>query len=230
MPLPWKCQIRPFFGIALDHALDDLVGGLVLLVAADDLDAAVLLVGGEEGEVLQDVQHHLGPEHALDRGLDVVQLRLPRWFSVVAPRAPHLDGHADGAVAEQLALGGKGEDVRHEHGRHLLLVDLVDLEGAVEPGHGAARGRLGLADDQRQAVDQEDHVEALLHRAGLVGPLVGDDELVVGRAAASTRRTGTCSPCGPKGMVFSPRSQAMKFSLARTRPSACTESRMARRS
>ena len=28
---------------------------------------------------------------------------------------------------------------------------------------------------------------------------------------------------GPKGIVFSPRSQAMKFSLARTSPSACTE-------
>ena len=51
--------------IARHHPGHDLVGGLVLLVAADDLDAAVLLVGGEEGEVLEDVQHHLGPEHAL---------------------------------------------------------------------------------------------------------------------------------------------------------------------
>ena len=34
--------------VALDHAVDDLVGGVVLLVAADDLDAPVLLVGGEE--------------------------------------------------------------------------------------------------------------------------------------------------------------------------------------
>ena len=100
---------------------------------------------------------------------------------LVAPRPPHVDGHADRAVAEHLALGGEGEDVRHEHRRHLLLVDLVDLERAVEPSHRAARRRLGLADDQRQAVDEEHHVEALLHRAGLVGPLVGD------------RRAG-CSP------------------------------------
>lgn len=41
-------------------------------------------------------------------------------------------------------------------------------------------------------------------------------------------RTGVCSPFGPKGIVFSPRSQAMKFSFARTSPSPCTESKMAR--
>ena len=39
--------------IALDHSGDDLVGGLVLLITADDLDAAVFLVGGKEGEVLK---------------------------------------------------------------------------------------------------------------------------------------------------------------------------------
>ena len=34
------------FRMAGDDALDDLVRGLVLLVAGDDLDAALLLVGG----------------------------------------------------------------------------------------------------------------------------------------------------------------------------------------
>ena len=37
--------------VSLHHAGHDLVGGLVLLVAADDLDAPVLLVGGKDGEV-----------------------------------------------------------------------------------------------------------------------------------------------------------------------------------
>jgi len=37
---------------------------------------------------------------------------------------------------------------------------------------------------------------------------------------ASTSRTETCSPLWPKGIVFSPRNQAMKFSFARTSPSA----------
>ena len=114
----------------------------------------------------------------LHRGLDVVQLAF-LLVVLVAPGPPHVDGHADGAVAVALPFGGKGKDVRHEHGRHFLLVDLVDLEGAVEPGDRAAGGRLGLADDQRQAVDHEDHVEPLLHRAGLVSPLVGDGEPVV---------------------------------------------------
>src|SRR5262245_66336882 len=92
--------------IALDYTGDDLVSGLVLLIAADNLDAPVLLIGSEEGEVLQDVQHHCRPQHALDRGLDVLQLTLV-LIIVVAPWSPHLDGHADGAVAEQATLGGE---------------------------------------------------------------------------------------------------------------------------
>ena len=43
--------------LTFDHSLDDQVRALVLLVAEDDLDAAVFFVGGEDGEVLQDVQH-----------------------------------------------------------------------------------------------------------------------------------------------------------------------------
>src|SRR2546428_287594 len=109
--------------IALDYTGNDLVGGVVLLVAADDLNASVLFVGGEDGEVLQDVEYHSGPQHALDRGLDVLQLALVLVI-VIAPRPPHLDGHADGAVAEQAALSGEREDIRHEHGRYFLLVDL----------------------------------------------------------------------------------------------------------
>jgi hypothetical protein len=42
--------------VALHHTLHDLVGGEILLVAADDLDEPVLLICGEEREVLQDVQ------------------------------------------------------------------------------------------------------------------------------------------------------------------------------
>src|SRR5215831_18351544 len=131
--------------VALDYTGDDLVRGLVLLVAADNLDTPVLLVGSKEGEVLQDVQHYRRPQHTLDRGLDVLQLTL-LLIVVVTPWPPLLDGHANGAVAEQAALGGEREDVRHEYGRHFLLVDLVDLEGTVEPDDGAARGCLGLAD------------------------------------------------------------------------------------
>jgi hypothetical protein len=47
--------------VAPHHAGHNLVGSLVLLVATDDLDAPVLLVRGEDGEVLQDVKHHGGP-------------------------------------------------------------------------------------------------------------------------------------------------------------------------
>jgi len=47
-----------------NDALNDLIGCMILLVAADELDLAMLLIGGEDGEVLQDIEHDLGPEHA----------------------------------------------------------------------------------------------------------------------------------------------------------------------
>ena len=189
---------QALFRIALHHAVDDLIGGEILLVTADDLDAPVLFVRGEKGEVLQDVEHHFGPEHAGDRCLHVVKLAFFLVF-LVAPWAPHVDGHADGAVAEQTALGGEGENVRHEHGRHLFFVDLVHLKGPVEPGHRTARGRLGLADDHRQAVDEKDQVEPLLHRAGLIGPLVADRQPVVGGLGSIHQPHGHMLAVGAEG-------------------------------
>src|SRR5215510_8511361 len=66
------------------------------------------------------------------------------WLSS-SRHGPHISiGMRIGTVAEQAPLSGEREDIWHEHSRHFLLVDLVDLEGAIEPGHRAARGRLGL--------------------------------------------------------------------------------------
>ena len=123
----------------------------------------------------------------------------------VSPWPPHFDGHADGAISQQLSLGGKGEDIGHEHGRYLLLVDLVDLESSIKPGHGAAGGCLGLAYHQRQAVDHKDHIEALLHRPGLVGPLVGHGEPVVGRVEGVHQTHGHMLAARAEGHgLFSP--------------------------
>ena len=57
LPEPWKCQIRPLLDLAEQHPLDDQVGRLELLEPGDDLDLAVLLVGGEDREEPQEVQH-----------------------------------------------------------------------------------------------------------------------------------------------------------------------------
>ena len=174
-----KMPNQPLFRISCHHAVHDLVGGEILLVTADELDAAVFLVGGKDSEVLQDVEHHLGPQHIGNRRLDVVKLAFLLVF-LVAPRSPDVDGHADGAIAVIAALGGEGEDIRHEHGRCLFLVNLVDLKRAVEPGHRAARRCLGLADNQWQAINDKHHVKALFHRPGLVNPLVAYRQPIVG--------------------------------------------------
>lgn len=141
------------------HAGHHLVRRLVLLVAADHLDAPVLLVRGEEGKILQDVQHHAGPHQALHRCAHMTEVALLLML-LIAPRPPEVDGHADAAVAQTAAFGGEGEHVRHKHGRDLLLVDLVHLIRPVEPRHRATRQRLRLADHQRQTVHQKDHIKA----------------------------------------------------------------------
>src|SRR5690349_9723412 len=119
-------------GKALHHAVDHLVRSLVLLVAADDFDAAMLLVGREEREVLQDVEHNLWTKHPLNRRLDVPQFAFV-LVVVVPPRTPHVDGHSYGTVAIETPLGGERKHVRDEHRGRLLLVNLVDLERTIEP-------------------------------------------------------------------------------------------------
>ena len=108
----------------------------------------------------------------------LIEIRNTGFVLLRPPRPPEVDRHPYGAVAVDPALGGEGEDVGDEHGRHLLLVDLIDLVCAVKPGHGATGGTLCLADHERQSVDDEADVGPLLHGSGLVDPLVGDDEVV----------------------------------------------------
>src|SRR5258708_7140049 len=97
---------------------DDPVRRLILLVAANHLDAPMLLVRGEERKVLQDIQYHTGPNQALDRRPHMAQFALV-LIIVIAPRPPEVDGHADASVTEHPSFGGEGERVRHKHGRDL---------------------------------------------------------------------------------------------------------------
>lgn len=71
-----------FFGDARQHALDDLVGAFVLLVAADDLEAALFFVGGEEGEVGENVEEDVGAEKIRDGFCQLGQTRFERTRSV----------------------------------------------------------------------------------------------------------------------------------------------------
>ena len=169
---------QALLGIALDHAGHHQVSAFVLLITADDLDAPVLLVGGEQGEILQDVQHHMGAQHGTDGTLHVRKRSLGLVLALV-PRPPDIDGHAHRAVAIALALGGKGEDVGHEHLRHALFIAVVNVAGPVHPGHRRAHRRLGLADHQRDAIDQHNDVEAAAAFLDRIDPLVGDHVIVV---------------------------------------------------
>ena len=60
---------QPFFDVAHNDTLDNLIGGLVLLIAADDFDLTVLFVCSEKRKVLQDIQQDLWPQHTNGSGL-----------------------------------------------------------------------------------------------------------------------------------------------------------------
>ena len=58
-----KMPDQPLFDVARNDTLDNLIGGLVLLIAANDLDLTVLFVSSEKRKVLQDIQQNLWPQH-----------------------------------------------------------------------------------------------------------------------------------------------------------------------
>mgnify|MGYP000976736529 CR=1 FL=1 len=164
--------------LAGEHPLDDQVGRVVLLVAADDLDPALLAVGGEQREVGEDVEDDRRPQEALHRRLHADE-RAQSGLVVAAPGAPQLDRSANRAIHQLLALGGDAEDVGDEQLGDVDLVVVVELGRGVEPAHRLANRGLGLDDDQRETVDQEDEVGTALGPACPEDELVGDDVVVV---------------------------------------------------
>jgi len=75
-----KMPDESFFACAPEHALDDLVGAFVLLVAADDFEAALFFVGGEEGEMGENVEEDVGAEQIRDGFCQLRQTRF--WLGV----------------------------------------------------------------------------------------------------------------------------------------------------
>ena len=53
---------QPFAGLTSQHPLHNQVGGFHLLVAGHHLDAAALVVGGEEREVGEEIKNHRRPQ------------------------------------------------------------------------------------------------------------------------------------------------------------------------
>ena len=168
---------EPLLRVAGDDALDDLVRGLVLLMAGDDLDTALLLVRGVRGEAGQEVQDDVRPQHRIDGLFDALQRRR---FAVCLdpPGSPQVHRQTDGAIAELLALGGDRDDVRDEQLGDVAFVVVVDLNRRVEPALARPDGRLRLDHDERNAVDQQHEISALLAGTSAARELRGDDVLV----------------------------------------------------
>ena len=164
--------------VAGDYAFDHLVRTFVLLVAGDDLDSLLALVGGVGGEVRQQVEHDVRSQHRIDGVADLFDRR-QGGFIFQSPRTPELDRHADRAVAELLALGGDRERVGNEEFGDVAFVVVVHLQCAVEPTLARADGGLRFDQDDRDAVDEHHQIGPLRDGAGLEGVLLSDDVLVL---------------------------------------------------
>ena len=159
-----------------DHARDDLVDAIHLLVAGNDLDTLLALLRGEGREAGQHVQHHRGPQH---RGGGLLHLAERLLAVAVPPGPPHIDRHPDRAVAEFLAFRRHRQDVGHEQLGHIALVVVMHLECGVQPALARAHRRLSFYEHQRHAVDQQHQIGALFGLARADGELLGDDEAVL---------------------------------------------------
>jgi len=125
----------------------------------------------EEGEEDGRIEHRNRGFGRVREGGRASRLRSP-------PRRPDRERRADGAVAVGLALGAEREEVRDEESRDGLLVAVMDVARAVDPGDRLPHGSFALADDERDAVDQQDDVHPLGLAAGGELVLGGDDAVV----------------------------------------------------
>ena len=80
--------------VAGANAVHDEVRALELLISANQLDAAMLLISGEEREELEDVHDIRGGEHGDHASLNVGQRPLTLLVTFV-PGTPHLGRHVD---------------------------------------------------------------------------------------------------------------------------------------
>ena len=168
---------QPGAVLALDHALDHLAHGAVLLVAADLFDG-LAVARFEHDEVRQDVEQ---PPRLQERvqasggGVgELTGLARPR----IAPAAPVFFGRACGPVLQVHIGRGDVEQVGVEEARHLALggLHLVDGVGQLLAAVG---GALGLDDDERDAVDVHDDIGLAHAPSALHAKLVRAGELVV---------------------------------------------------
>ena len=142
--------------VSCADAVHDEVRALELLVATDQLDASMLLVGGEEREELEDVHDVRGGEHGCHASLDVGKCALALLVALM-PGSPHLGRHVHRPVAIAFSFAGEVDGATDEHLRDALLI-FGDVAGAVEPGYRIAYRRLELANDEWESVDKKDQV------------------------------------------------------------------------
>jgi len=101
-----KMPDQAFLHPALHHPVDDLVGSVILLEAANDLGLAMFLIGGKQGEVFEDIQNDCRAQHAQRSGLQFIQTGI---FVVIffTPGCPAFQRLPDGAIAIGFPFGGK---------------------------------------------------------------------------------------------------------------------------
>ena len=161
------------------HTVDDQIRSFILLITAHDLDLAVVLIGGKQREVPEQIEDNLVTEHA---GKAVLYFEKIAFFmgDTGIPRSPKRHRRTDGTIAIALAVRSEVEDIGHKHLRDGFLI-FQDVLRAIHPADGWAHRRLHLANGNREAIDQQHDVQPLAAMRLRIYPLVGDDKLVIVR-------------------------------------------------
>ena len=139
-----------------EHGVDCLPDGMELVVAGDLLDRATTLVF-EDDEPAQHVEERPAVQEAMGERLQGQSLRLLDDGVPVDRAPPHeaVEASGDGPVARGEAVRDHRKHRRPEQVRDLVLVGLDLVPGRLEIG---ALGALELNDDERDPVQEQDHV------------------------------------------------------------------------
>ena len=96
------------------------------------------------------------------------------------PRSPFVNRTSYTCILQFLSLAGKAKDVRYEHLRDALLI-MHDISSTISPCHLWTNRGLSLANNHRNAIDDEHQIKALaslLAQSGVL-PLIGNDTAVL---------------------------------------------------
>ena len=166
-----KMPDQTLLDLVLQHTLNNQICTFVLLISADNLNFAVSLIRGVQGKEAEDIHNLCRCDHVRNADPHIFQGAFILMVGCM-PGAPHGAGHIDRAITIALTLRGKVKDAGNKHLRNHPLI-VCNVIGSVQPSDGTAHRCFQFANGNRNAVDQQNDVEATATIYAREDPLIG---------------------------------------------------------